>query len=216
MNELQKMLQKQEELNNLTFPEWKTKLNPYDWDTAMLVESGECLDSLAYKWWKKQDVDLDNVKVELIDILHFLLSKALYFDIDFDDLYEKIKSVNLMCFYLNPNEKILKNIKYDILVLNKETIIEEQFLILFSIFGKLEMKIEDIFRAYMVKNVLNQFRQDFGYKIGDYIKVWDFKNNLEDNVVAYDLALNIKDIQNFDKILYNKLKDYYLSKVKKD
>ncbi|MFA6630524.1 MAG: dUTPase, partial [Sulfuricurvum sp.] len=37
-----------------------------------------------------------------------------------------------------------------------------------------------LYRLYVGKNILNQFRQDHGYKEGHYIKIW---NGLEDNAV---------------------------------
>ena len=41
--------------------------------------------------------------------------------------------------------------------------------------------IESIWSEYIVKNTLNSFRKDNGYKEGTYVKVW---NDLEDNEVA--------------------------------
>jgi hypothetical protein len=42
------------------------------------------------------------------------------------------------------------------------------------------LNLEKLYRLYVGKNILNQFRQDHGYKDGSYIKVWDGD---EDNVV---------------------------------
>lgn len=46
-----------------------------DWVTAMSAEAGEFPDHLAFKWWKKQDVDLHQAKLELVDIYHFMISQ---------------------------------------------------------------------------------------------------------------------------------------------
>jgi dimeric dUTPase (all-alpha-NTP-PPase superfamily) len=43
-------------------------------ELAMRQESAEAIDSLNWKWWKKDDDNWDNVKIELIDILHFWVS----------------------------------------------------------------------------------------------------------------------------------------------
>lgn len=48
----------------------------------------------------------------------------------------------------------------------------------FTIFNS---SIESIWSEYIVKNTLNSFRKDNGYKEGTYIKIW---NDLEDNEVA--------------------------------
>jgi hypothetical protein len=42
------------------------------------------------------------------------------------------------------------------------------------------LNLEQLYRLYVGKNILNQFRQDHGYKDGSYIKIWD---GLEDNAV---------------------------------
>ncbi len=43
-------------------------------ELALKQESSEAIDSLNWKWWKKDDDDWDNVKVELVDMLHFWVS----------------------------------------------------------------------------------------------------------------------------------------------
>lgn len=43
-------------------------------ELAMRQESAEAIDSLNWKWWKKDPEDWDNIKVELVDILHFWVS----------------------------------------------------------------------------------------------------------------------------------------------
>jgi len=45
-----------------------------DWFKCTLVELGEMLESAAYKHWKHQEEDKDNIKMELVDVLHFILS----------------------------------------------------------------------------------------------------------------------------------------------
>lgn len=41
---------------------------------AMSEELGELDDELLWKWWSKDEIDMQNIRVELIDILHFLVS----------------------------------------------------------------------------------------------------------------------------------------------
>jgi hypothetical protein len=41
---------------------------------AMLSELTELQSDLHWKWWSKDRIDLQNIRVELIDILHFLIS----------------------------------------------------------------------------------------------------------------------------------------------
>lgn len=41
---------------------------------AMFSELNELQGDLLWKWWSKDRIDLQNIRVELIDILHFLIS----------------------------------------------------------------------------------------------------------------------------------------------
>tara|TARA_A100001011_G_scaffold127497_1_gene134504 strand:+ start:265 stop:669 length:405 start_codon:yes stop_codon:yes gene_type:complete len=45
-----------------------------DFELALRQESAEAIDSLNWKWWKKDPDDWDNVKIELVDMLHFWVS----------------------------------------------------------------------------------------------------------------------------------------------
>lgn len=45
-----------------------------NFDLALKQESAEAIDSLNWKWWKKDTEDWDNVKIELVDMLHFWVS----------------------------------------------------------------------------------------------------------------------------------------------
>jgi hypothetical protein len=42
------------------------------------------------------------------------------------------------------------------------------------------LNLDQLYRLYVGKNILNRFRQDHGYKEGTYVKIW---NGLEDNAV---------------------------------
>lgn len=65
----------------------------------------------------------------------------------------------------------------------------------------------DLSGYYFGKNVLNQFRQDNGYKEGTYIKIW---NNEEDNVHMLRIVESLGEEANWDKI-YVALKTLYVS-----
>jgi hypothetical protein len=71
------------------------------------------------------------------------------------------------------------------------------------------MSLDELYRGYVGKNVLNFFRQDHGYKDGSYIKVW---NGREDNEHLVDIAqaLNSQSTS-FKDDLYAGLKDRYTS-----
>lgn len=44
---------------------------------ALQAEATELDESLHWKWWSKDNVDIQNVRVEIIDMFHFLISLAL-------------------------------------------------------------------------------------------------------------------------------------------
>ena len=52
---------------------------------------------LLWKWWSKDKIDLQNIRVELIDILHFLISAMLSAGLSAEkvfDIYRQKHAVN--------------------------------------------------------------------------------------------------------------------------
>ena len=188
-----------------------------NWNSAIIAESGELLDSLGYKWWKKQVPDMENVKVEAIDLLHFVISDTLQMNYDIRNFNDILNSV-IKDFEVGFKE-ISINLKNSNLfklidLLNTDRL--SRFVVMKAIFEKLEMSNEDVYIAYIVKNCLNKFRQDNGYKDGSYIKDW---NSREDNVVTYEIANEWGADEELFEQLYLDLKTYYnenVLKVKKD
>lgn len=45
-----------------------------NYSRAMREEILELDEELLWKWWSKDEIDIQNIRVELIDILHFLVS----------------------------------------------------------------------------------------------------------------------------------------------
>src|SRR5712671_5392438 len=66
---------------------------------AMSQEIAELTDSVPWKWWAKyQKFDKQNARVEVIDLLHFLISIAQVLEMtpaDFSEAYAKKHKVNL-------------------------------------------------------------------------------------------------------------------------
>jgi len=58
------------------------------------------------------------------------------------------------------------------------------FALFFQAIAHMEMDIPELYKRYLVKNQLNTFRQDHGYKNGSYVKMW---GAVEDNVVAFKI-----------------------------
>jgi len=68
------------------------------------------------------------------------------------------------------------------------------------------MSFDEVYRLYIGKNALNQFRQQHGYKEGTYKKVW---NGKEDNVVMQEILNTNLDIS-YEKLL-DMLEDIYIT-----
>jgi NTP pyrophosphatase (non-canonical NTP hydrolase) len=65
--------------------------------TALKSEAGEIEESLLWKWWSKDRIDLQNIRVEIVDLMHFLTSMALVAGLsaeDFHRLYTRKHEVN--------------------------------------------------------------------------------------------------------------------------
>ena len=55
---------------------------------ALSQETAELIDSVPWKWWAKyQSFDLQNARVEVVDMFHFLVSLAQTLGMSADDVY---------------------------------------------------------------------------------------------------------------------------------
>lgn len=64
---------------------------------AMEDELEELKDELLWKWWSKDEIDLQNIRVELVDLLHFLVSAMLAAGLTAEklhDIYSQKHAVN--------------------------------------------------------------------------------------------------------------------------
>ncbi len=65
---------------------------------ALREELVELDEELLWKWWSKDEIDLQNIRVELIDILHFLVSAMICAGLTPDkvfDVYRQKHAINL-------------------------------------------------------------------------------------------------------------------------
>ena len=65
-----------------------------EFELALRQESAEAIDSLNWKWWKKDTDDWDNVKVELVDMLHFWVSMCTVVGLSANDVLELYSKKN--------------------------------------------------------------------------------------------------------------------------
>jgi dimeric dUTPase (all-alpha-NTP-PPase superfamily) len=210
---IKKMFEKQDELNIHTNNAlWTTDEN-LKWYRAIWTEAAELIDYTNWKWWKRQEVQIEDIKMELIDIWHFALSDMMTMTtidnctdnvyMSFNRHFEKPEKINL--------EKIQTATEY----LAYYTLRDQKFSLssFVSLCSTLDMSIDNIYKLYMGKNILNRFRQDNGYKEKKYTKIW---NGQEDNFYLMKF-LEETDIyrENFDDNIYKKLsREYQIVKLK--
>jgi dimeric dUTPase (all-alpha-NTP-PPase superfamily) len=93
--ELQQNFSKRLGIDPTTFSDEERKNWVLNYARAMQQEIAELVDSLPWKWWAKyQHFDLQNARVEVVDIFHFLISMALTLGMDADDIFEKFCKKN--------------------------------------------------------------------------------------------------------------------------
>lgn len=179
INQLITMLEMQDAMNSRVNENWREK--NFEWYRAIWVESAELLDHYGWKWWKKQDPEMQQVYLELVDIWHFGLSIMLMEKKSNDDIalsiQQNLKMVSVHDDFKQAVEAFVAS------TLSTKQFDLEGFGALLSL---VDLSFNDLYIKYVGKNVLNFFRQDKGYKQGTYIKVWE--DGREDNEHLAELA----------------------------
>ncbi len=223
MNKILEMLKLQQQLNDETNGlNWENGITKngkiIDWKRCIYLEAGELIDSYPWKHWKDINAkpDYENIKIELVDIWHFIMSEALR-------VYKtknlgSIEDIAYMIVNLSQfNNFNSDDIKDNLDIYQEMALVEEMIAVLFckdSIHeliksflitsSSLNLKLSELYRLYIGKNILNRFRQDNGYKDGTYIKIW---NGEEDNAIMQNILDKHSDIKPNE--LYNKLEKLY-------
>lgn len=194
------MLTMQDDMNTKVHPQWRDQ--GFDWHRAIWVELAEMLDHYGWKWWKHQAPDLEQVHLELIDIFHFGLSARLVTGQSVEDIAVAIESE-----LQQPNAAATFAETIEQMVVSTLTTKGFDVATFAALMVQTELSFDELFRHYVGKNVLNFFRQDHGYKTGEYIKVW---NGKEDNEVLMDVLRNTDaSATNFKELVYQGLAAAY-------
>ena len=200
LEQYRQIVVKQEQLNSAINNNWRDKKR--EWYRAIWVECAEIIEHHGWKWWKKQEKNKHHIQMELVDVLHFGISALLQYNSDEIAVAQQLASA-----LENPQ----KRGDFCLLVeqFTLETLRDKTFAL--NLFGEMclqmELDSETLFKYYMGKNTLNQFRQDMGYRQGSYQKIW---NGREDNDVLIEIVQNMSvTADNFAKDLYRQLLDSY-------
>lgn len=77
---------------------------------AMTQEIAELTDSVPWKWWAKyQTFDLQNARVEVVDLFHFLISSAQVLGMTADDVFNAYVKKNEVNFNRQETGYIVKD-----------------------------------------------------------------------------------------------------------
>lgn len=69
-----------------------------NYSKAMREEIVELDEELLWKWWSKDEIDLQNIRVELIDVLHFLVSAMISAGLTPDKVFDVYKQKHAINF----------------------------------------------------------------------------------------------------------------------
>ena len=199
------MLELQDSMNSKVNPDWRNAGN--EWYRAIWIEASEMLDHYGWKWWKHQEPDVMQVKLEVVDIVHFALSIRLEeLDRQGGDIEEMAEKIAEEFANSMQAEDIRKTI--ECLALLTLTDQGAHFNFIAGIMKYLDMPFDELYEIYVGKNVLNMFRQDNGYKEGTYNKVWDGR---EDNEHLADILDQLNsDSATFQDDIYSALRENYV------
>jgi dimeric dUTPase (all-alpha-NTP-PPase superfamily) len=198
---LETMLSMQHRMNARVHQDWINQ--NFEWYRAIWIECGELMDHFGYKWWKKQEPDMSQVRLEVIDIWHFGLSALFLPTTDIPELAEHIASeLQTASDQVLGVREATEALAMD--SLQSQSFSVAQFAILMH---ACDLSFDDLYRHYVGKNVLNFFRQDHGYKEGSYKKEW---NGREDNEHLSELMEVLDSESNdFPTDVYEALKARY-------
>ena len=204
------MLTLQAQMNAKVNPDWIKAAYPYL--RAVVVEGAEAMEHRGWKWWKKQDCDMKQLQMELVDIWHFTLSHILlqHGGDQTASLRELLQGDTAASVRFDGHEYHIADLDLiGKLELNIGLAAAKRISIpLFAaLLHDCEMDWNELYCQYVGKNVLNFFRQDHGYKQGTYRKLWGGR---EDNEHLVEIMQQLdSSTADFQHQLYANLKDRY-------
>ena len=204
------LLKEQDALNAMTIGDkWKTTMTSSAFLCQVLFEGTELIveSGVGYKWWKfeqNQPVDMWNIKIEVIDMLHFLLSSVslgihnrrlsveeraafeqMYIGSDIAELAADGKPVSGMQIIENGKLnyesyiQLIRTILFLDMIQENGEFIAMAYATLDTLVASIGLTSQEASAIYTAKATLNRIRQSSGYKDGTYVKVT--KEGVEDN-----------------------------------
>lgn len=161
----------QERHNLRVHPQWIRQ--GHDYYRAVWVECAELLDHYGWKWWKRQEANMDQVRLEIVDIWHFGLSELIRSGAAGGCLAHRLQAAlerqppaDFRCAVEALAAACLRTRAFDL----------DAFA---GVLLALPLDFDELYEMYVAKNVLNMFRQQHGYQSGEYRKVWSGREDNE-------------------------------------
>lgn len=194
------MVELQEAHNRQIAEDWRER--GFEFYRAVWVECAELLEHFGWKWWKGHEPDLEQVKLEIIDIWHFGLSELMREGID-PELPQRIER--------HLGEPRSMDFRESVEALAERTLALRAFPLepFLDLTQSLPMSFDELFSIYVGKNVLNRFRQDHGYLDGEYVKSWAGREDNE-HLVEVVASLDV-EADDFAERLYAALEERYMT-----
>jgi len=202
---LENMLVMQDRMNSRVHENWQAQ--NFEWYRAIWTECAELIEHYGYKWWKKQEADMEQVRLEVIDIWHFGLSALFGNGKSIETIAGEIEA-ELANFHASSLGVREATEALALHALDTRGFSPSRFWQLMQASG---LDFDALYGAYVGKNVLNFFRQDHGYKSGTYTKIWGGREDNE-HLAEVVLALD-KSADDFSAQVYEALKQRYQDTV---
>lgn len=177
------MLEMQDAMNSRVDSDWIERGR--EWYRAVWIECAELMDHYGgWKWWKGAEKDVEQAMLEIVDIWHFGLSMRITRDRDYAAAAAIIADEWLMPA---PTSGFLAGVER----LAGTALADQRFdvAVVPTLLNDLGRDFNDLYCTYVGKNVLNFFRQDYGYREGTYVKTWGGREDNE-HLVEIVAALN--------------------------
>lgn len=197
---LKAMLTLQDSLNRHINPKWVEA--DYEWYRAIWVECAELMEHYGWKWWKAQHHDMEQIRLELIDIWHFGLSAELM--LQDGDIEATSRSMEAQMEFAA--ERHSPDFRAGVDAIASHALLTKSLNVpvFLQLLAATDADFNDLYRIYVGKNVLNRFRQDHGYKQGTYRKHWS--DGREDNEHLSEVTrLLDADAEDFQQQMYKEL-----------
>lgn len=222
VEKIEHILRLQEDLNILTngdaYKSGTTQSgDEISWTRCIVMETFSLASLTKWKHWKDLhlSVDWDDIKVEIADIFHFVVSylQQEYNDEQLTKMIEQFSSYKpqLVASEYMVRDEAEKLIYYTIMIQNNNEINSNDAANVllgkfFTICSHASIDFEELYILYVAKNSLNKIRQEKGYKDGGYSKLW---GNMSDIDVMFHLIEANTDVNLF----YEKFLESYETKA---